>query len=58
MSYYAKADSYCRNKIKFELDLSNFATNSKMKKVTGVDRSDFVDKLNADKLKIVPNYSS
>ena len=58
MSGQPESNSQGRNKIKFELDLSNFATKSKMKKVTGVDRSDFVDKLNADKLKIVPNYSS
>lgn len=58
MSYYPKADSYCRNKIKFELDLLDFATKLKMKKVTGVDRSGFVNKINADKLKIVPNHSS
>ena len=32
MFYYPKADNYCRNKIKFELDLPNYKTKSEVKK--------------------------
>ena len=32
MFYYPKAGNYCRNKIKFELDLPNYKTKSEVKK--------------------------
>ena len=41
MGYYLKADSYRRNKIKLEIDLSNCATKSYVKKATDTDISDF-----------------
>ena len=44
MSYYGKADSYGRKKIKVEIDLSNCATKSEVKKATDTDTSDFVKK--------------
>ena len=36
MIYYPEADSHSRNKIKVEIDLSNYATKSDLKKVAGV----------------------
>ena len=40
MSYYAEPDIYIRNKIKLELDLSNYATKKELEHETGVDTSD------------------
>ena len=40
MSYYAEPDIYIRNKIKLELDLSNYATKKELEHGTGVDTSD------------------
>ena len=37
MSYYSEPDSDNRNKIKVELDLSNYGTKSGVKKTAGVD---------------------
>ena len=66
MIYSPQLDSQSRNKIKFELDLSNYSTKYHVKKATGGDTSDFakkadsvslesnVDKLGIDKLKTVP----
>ena len=41
MSYYPQRDSHSRNKIKFELGLSNYATKSEVEGTTGVDTSKF-----------------
>ena len=43
-SYYPKPDTYVRNKIKVELDLSNYAIKSDVKNAAGVDTSDFAKK--------------
>ena len=40
MSYYAEPDIYIINKIKLELDLSNYATKKELEHETGVDTSD------------------
>ena len=40
--YEAEPDSYQRNKINVELDLSIYVTKSEVKKATGVNMSDFV----------------
>ena len=40
-----KQDIYCRNKIKVELDLSNYETKFDLKRVTGVDTTDFAKEL-------------
>ena len=65
-SYYLEPDSYARRKIKIELDLSKYAIESDVKKSTGIDTSELlnkddlasckseVDKLDFDKLQIVP----
>ena len=42
ISYEAEPDSYGRNKINVELDLSIYVTKSEVKKTTGVNMSDFV----------------
>ena len=41
MNHYTEPDSQGRNKIKVQLDLSNYATKSEVKKATGVDTSDY-----------------
>ena len=41
MSFYPELDSYCRNKIKVELDLSNYTIKCDRGKATGVDISEF-----------------
>ena len=70
MSEYFPAPKYLGGKVKFELDLSNFATKTDLKNATGIDTSSFakkvnlanlksnVDKLDIDKLKIVPTNLS
>ena len=67
--YFTKPNSLGTN-VKFELDLSNYATKAELKNATGVDRSFFakkvdlanlnshVDKLGIDKLKTVPTNLS
>ena len=66
MSYYPPYKSSSNN-IKVELDLSNYATKDDVKNITHVDVSSYatktnlaalkveVDKINVDKLKIVPD---
>ena len=66
MSYYPEPGIHNRNKIKDELDLSNYATKSYVKNATRIDTSKFVknvelgilkyevDKLDVDKLKTAP----
>ena len=66
MSYVPEPYSHRKNKIKFELDLSNYATKYNSKGVTGIDRSQFgkkfdlanlksdVDDLDINQLKTVP----
>ena len=70
MSEYFSAPKYLGGKVKFELDLSNFATKTDLKNATGIDTSSFaekvnlanlksnVDKLDIDKLKIIPTSLS
>ena len=70
MSECFPAPKYLGGKVKFELDLSNFATKTDLKNATGIDTSSFaekvnlanlksnVDKLDIDKLKIVPTNLS
>ena len=65
MSYLPELYSHTKNKIKIELDLSCYATNSDLKSTTGIDKSkftkksDLVDKLDIDKLENFPtNLSS
>ena len=67
--YFPKPNSLGTN-IKFELDLSNYATKVDLKNTTGVDTSSFakktdlaklksdVDKLDIDKVKNLPNSLS
>ena len=69
ISHFLESYTHSKNKIKVELDLSNYATKSDLKNGTGVDTSNFakksdlaslksdVDKLHIDKLKSVPNGS-
>ena len=64
------ADSYGRNNIKVELDLSNYAAKSDLKGLTGIDTLKFaekadlatlkskVDKIDVDKPETVPTYLS
>ena len=70
MSEYFPAPKYLGGKVKFELDLPNFATKTDLKNATGIDTSSFaekvnlanlksnVDKLDIDKLKIIPTSLS
>ena len=51
MNYYPEP-SYTRNNIKVELDLSNYATKSEVKKATGVDISEFAKKVDLAGLKL------
>ena len=39
MSYFPELYIYNKNKIKFELNLSNYATKCDLKRATGVDTS-------------------
>ena len=48
--YFLKPKSLGAN-VKFELDLSNYATKADLKNATGVDTSDFVKKTNFANLK-------
>ena len=41
-SNYPELDSYSRNKINFELDVSNYSRKSEVKKATVVDKSNFI----------------
>ena len=44
MSYYPEPDSHIRNKIKIELDLSNYTTKKELEHATGIDTSDLAAK--------------
>ena len=66
ISYFPEPHTHSKNKIEIELDLSNYATKSDLKKATDVDALDFakiddstslksnIGKLDIDKLKNVP----
>ena len=66
MSYYPEPDSHIRDKLKVELDLSNYATKKKLEHATDIDTSDLaakkdfialkaeVDELDINKLVNVP----
>ena len=43
--------AHCKSQTKVELNLSNYATKSDLKKGTGVDTSDFAKKAHSAKLK-------
>ena len=70
MSEYFPEPNSLGGNVKFELDLSNYATETELKNATGVDTSSFakntdlanlkfnVDELDIDKLKNVPTNSS
>ena len=70
VSFYPEIDNCRRNKVKVELDLSNYTIKCEVRKAAGVDKSKFlrkadlscsksdVDKLDVDKIKSVPNYLS
>ena len=45
MGYYPELDSYITNKIKFELDLSNYARESDAEKATGKIHQKLLKKL-------------
>ena len=65
-SYYPEPDNHVRNKIKVELNLSNYATKTNVKGATGADTSNLpakselaslkaeVDKIDMDKLNPAP----
>ena len=67
MSYYPETNNHVRNKIKVELDLSNYATKADLNRATGVDTFNLaaksylaslkaeVDKIIVDKLKTTPS---
>ena len=46
MSYFPEQYSHSKNKIKFKLDLSNYATKSGLKSATGFDTSKLAKKAN------------
>ena len=43
-TYFPESVSYCKNKMKVKLDLSNYATKSEVKRAGGVDTSNFAKK--------------
>ena len=45
MSYFPGSFTHNKNKIKIELDLSNYATKYVLKNATGINRSDFAKKI-------------
>ena len=45
MSHFAERYTHSKNKIKVELDLSNYETKSDLKNATGVDASKFAKRL-------------
>ena len=45
MSYFPGPFIHNKNKIKIELDLSNYATKYVLKNATGINRSDFAKKI-------------
>ena len=44
MSYFPERYTHSKNKIEAKSDLSNYATKSELRNVTGVDTSDFAKK--------------
>ena len=65
MSKYFPKLKFLETNVKFELDLSNYATKTDLKNTAGVDTSDFVKKTglatfksDVDKLKNVPSNLS
>ena len=52
LSHYLEPNSYGRNKIKVELDFSDYATKSEVKKATSFDTSNFVKKNDLASLKL------
>ena len=51
MNFYPQPDSYSRNKIKIELELSNYATKSDLKWETDINASEFAKKADLASLK-------
>ena len=51
MSFFPEPYTHSKNKIKVELDLSNYATKSDLKNATCVDTSQFVTKVDLSNLK-------
>ena len=51
MSCFPEPDTSRKNKIKVELNLSNYATKSSLKNTIGVDTSNFKRKFDFDSLK-------
>ena len=51
MSYYPEPDSHGRNKMKVELDLSNYGTKADLKGATVIDTSNLATKVDEDCLK-------
>ena len=51
MSCFPEPDTRRKNKIKVELNLSNYATKSSLKNTIGVDTSNFKTKFDFDSLK-------
>ena len=51
MRYYSEFDSHIRDKVKLELDLSNYATKKTLKHATGVDTSNLATKIDFIALK-------
>ena len=50
MSYFPELCTLNKNKIKVELDLSNYVTKSDLKNTIGVDTSNFAEKADLDSL--------
>ena len=51
MSYCPELGSHTKNKIKVELNLSNYATKSNLKEATGFDTSEFASRADLARLK-------
>ena len=51
MRYYPEFDTHIRDKVKLELDLSNYATKKALKHATGVDTSNLATKIDFIALK-------
>ena len=55
MRYYSKPASYSKNKIKLELELSNYTTKSELKNTVSVETSIFTKKTDLDSPDLVRN---
>ena len=53
MSYFPEPCIHSKNKIRFELDLSNYARKSDLESATGVDTPKFAKKIDLASLKAV-----